>query len=153
MTMENVSDKLKLLDYGEKFCKARDQPLLERWRFAEPGKNPSIQFALFLDLCGWLMGLITSDDEFFRVDKFDDPNTSSNKLMLALRKLDFGLDFPTAKLKQAHGDAAVGVLDFLSDKAVQLEAQIEQGPETARPDASDLEVAEQVEAHDKCAKH
>lgn len=39
--------------------------------------------------------------------------------MLALRKLEFGLDFPTSKLKQAHGEAAVGVLDFLTDRAVE----------------------------------
>ena len=41
------------------------------------------------------------------------------RLMLALRKLEFGLDFPTSKLKQAHGEAAVGVLDFLTDRAVE----------------------------------
>ncbi|KAH8045180.1 hypothetical protein JL722_14331 [Aureococcus anophagefferens] len=78
---------------------------------------------LFLDLCSWLMAEITGDTGFFRVDKFDDPNTSVNKLMLALRKLEFGLDFPTSKLKQAHGEAAVGVLDFLTDRCVEKNFQ------------------------------
>jgi hypothetical protein len=43
-----------------------------------------------------------------QIDKYDDPNTSANKLILALRNLSFSLDFPVAKLKQAHGE--VGVL-------------------------------------------
>lgn len=114
--MENVSDKLKLLHVGKKFCEARDHPPLQRWCFALPGRNPSLQFQLFLDLCSWLMEELTGDANFFRVDKFDDPNTSVNKLMLSLRKVDFGADFPTSKLKQAHGEAAVSVLDYLTDK-------------------------------------
>ncbi|KAH8063454.1 hypothetical protein JL722_2624 [Aureococcus anophagefferens] len=88
-----------------------------------PSPNCYVQFMLFLDLCSWLMAEITGDTGFFRVDKFDDPNTSVNKLMLALRKLEFGLDFPTSKLKQAHGEAAVGVLDFLTDRCVEKNFQ------------------------------
>ena len=117
--MENVSDKLKLLDCKRKFCQVRDQPGLQRWCFAIPGHNPSIQFALFLELCSWLLQQVTGDASFFKVDKFDDPNTSVNKLMLALRTLDFGLDFAAARLKQAYGEAPVGVLDFLTDKACE----------------------------------
>ena len=76
--MEHVSDKLKVLDCQQRFCAARDQAPLERWCFAAPARNPSIQFMLFLDLCSWLMAEITGDTGFFRVDKFDDPNTSVN---------------------------------------------------------------------------
>ncbi|KAH8090234.1 hypothetical protein JL720_6548 [Aureococcus anophagefferens] len=123
--MEHVSDKLKVLDCQQRFCAARDRAPLERWCFAAPARNPSIQFMLFLDLCSWLMAEITGDTGFFRVDKFDDPNTSVNKLMLALRKLEFGLDFPTSKLKQAHGEAAVGVLDFLTDRCALAGGGIE----------------------------
>ena len=39
-----------------------------------------------------------------KVDKFDDPNTSANKLVLALRNLNINLDFPVAKLKQPYGE-------------------------------------------------
>lgn len=42
-----------------------------------------------------------------------------NQLTLALRKLDFGLDFPSSKLKQAHGEATCTVLDFLTERAVR----------------------------------
>ena len=104
--MEHVSDKLKVLECHARFCAARDQPPLQRWCFAVPARNPSIQFMLFLDLCSWLMSEVTGDATFFRgldrvsrgkrpfergargassahrtvgVDKFDDPNTSVNK--------------------------------------------------------------------------
>ena len=77
-----------------------------------------MQFALFLELCGWLVERATGDGKAFAVDKFDDPTTATNKLMLALRKLEFGADFPPQQLKRAHGDACVGVLDFLTGKAV-----------------------------------
>ena len=116
--MENVYDKLQLLDCAGGFARPRDQRPITRWEFAAPGPNPSVQFALFLELCGWLVERATGDAKAFAVDKFDDPTTATNKLMLALRKLEFGADFPPQQLKRAHGDACVGVLDFLTGKAV-----------------------------------
>ena len=118
VVMENVYDKLQLLDCAGGFARPRDQKPITRWEFAAPGPNPSVQFALFLELCGWLVERATGDGKAFAVDKFDDPTTATNKLMLALRKLEFGADFPPQQLKRAHGDACVGVLDFLTGKAV-----------------------------------
>jgi len=118
VVMENVYDKLQLLDCANAFCRPRDQKPVSKWEFAAAGDNNSVQFALFTELCGWLVERATGDEGAFRVDKFDDPSTATNKLMLALRKLEFNADFPPATLKQAHGDACVGVLDFLSGKAV-----------------------------------
>ena len=91
--MENVYDKLQLLDCAGDFARPRDQKPITRWEFAAPGPNPSVQFALFLELCGWLVERATGDGKAFAVDKFDDPTTATNKLMLALRKLEFGADF------------------------------------------------------------
>ena len=116
--MELVYDKLCLLDYREKWYKKRDHKNFHKWCFGMPAANPSLQFHMFLDLCAWLMSEISGDEHFYQVDKFDDPNTAVNKLMLALRKLDFGLDYPSSKLKQAYGDATVAVLDFLVNKAM-----------------------------------
>lgn len=36
-----------------------------------------------------------------QVDKYDDPNTAVNKLMLALTGMGFDLNFPANRLKQA----------------------------------------------------
>lgn len=57
--MENVSDKLNLLDYNREFCVPRNQKRISRWMFAMPAQNPSMQFQLFLDLCSWLMTKVT----------------------------------------------------------------------------------------------
>ena len=67
----------------------------------------------------YLTTKIKRDADFFRVDKYDDPNTSVNKLMLALRNLEFAGEFPVNKLKQAHGEACCSVLNFLTDAALE----------------------------------
>jgi estrogen-related receptor beta like 1 len=83
-----------------------------------PAKNPSVQFQNFLALVEWLAKEATGDRNAFTVDKFDDPNTAVNKMMLALRNMGFALDFPVAKLKSGYGEAVCNVLDFLCDKAL-----------------------------------
>lgn len=57
--MDFIYDKLNLLHYYEEFCQPRDHPRIHRWLFALPAQNPSMQFQLFLDLCGWLTTKIT----------------------------------------------------------------------------------------------
>ena len=54
------------------------------------------------------------------MDKWDDPTTSGNKLMLTLKQLGFQLDFSVSKLKQAHGEAVCNVLHFLLDKVLKV---------------------------------
>lgn len=79
--------------------------------------------------------------EEFSVDKFDDPNTSVNKMMLALKNMGFQMDFPASKLKQAHGDAVCGVLQFLCEKALE-----ETGFRWDRPQYPEEEYADEAEA-------
>ena len=83
-----------------------------------PGKNLSQQFDDFIDICSWLCNEISQQRDFFIREPYDDPNTVSNKLMLALRQLEFKSSFPSQKLKQAHGEAVCSVLEFLTDKAL-----------------------------------
>ena len=154
--MENVIDKLKVLDYEEKYLAVKGVEPISRWAFAMPAPNASVQFALFLDVSSWLMTEIMNDPSFFKIDKFDDPNTSVNKMMLALRKLEFGLDFPASKLKAANGEPVVDVLDFLTDKALASahfvwgrpnyaeEADVEEAE--ADDDADAGEIADEIEA-------
>ena len=68
-----------------------------------------------MDLVKWLMQQSQRD---FTTDKYDDPNTSVNKLMLELKKMGFDMDFPASKLRQAHGEAVCRVLTFLCDQAL-----------------------------------
>ncbi|CAM9416703.1 unnamed protein product, partial [Discosporangium mesarthrocarpum] len=62
------------------------------------------------------------------VDKYDDTNTSANKLMLALTGMGFELDFPASRLKMAYGEPACAVLDFLTGKALDAVGHVWQRP-------------------------
>ncbi len=57
--------------------------------------------------------------DVFKRDQFDDPNTVTNKLLLALRQLDFRASFPSQKLRTPHGESVCMVLEFLADKALE----------------------------------
>ena len=52
--MENVLDKLKLLNYETNFCAQKSVAPFARTSFALPAKNPSVQFQNFLDVVSWL---------------------------------------------------------------------------------------------------
>lgn len=75
----------------------------------------SAQFKAFLDLAGFLLRLSGHE---LSVDKYDDPGTSVNKLILALKALGFPLDFPAARLRTGAGEACCAALDFLADRAL-----------------------------------
>ncbi len=86
--------------------------------FVFPGSNLSSQFDDFMDISSWLCNEISKDPNLFKREQFDDPNTVSNKLMLALRQLDCRLNFPAQKLRTPYGEVACSVLDFLTEKAL-----------------------------------
>lgn len=146
VTMESVLEKLKILDYETSFCNKHHTTPFSRTTFAMPATQPPVQFQNFLDLTSWLATEATGDPETFRIDKFDDPNTSVNKMMLVLRNLGFSLDFPVAKLKQGHGEATCNVLDFLADKALAARDFTFSAP--LHEDAPELEEAEVDEEAD-----
>jgi len=136
---ENALEKLKILKYEERFCATRGKKQFNRVHFVYPSQNASNQFDDFIDLCSWLCAEISHDPSCFKRDQYDDPNTVANKLMLALRGLDFRLSFPSQKLKTAHGEAICSVLEFLTDKALA-----EQGFQWGTPvyaDSGDVEQA------------
>jgi hypothetical protein len=111
-------EKLKVLHYEAGFCTSKGKKAFSRIHFVYPGKNLSQQFDDFVDICSWLCLEISQQPNFFSRDPYDDPNTVSNKLILALRQLEFKSSFPSQKLKLAHGEAVCTVLDFLTDKAL-----------------------------------
>ena len=115
---ENSIEKLKILDYEKEYCKKLNKKPFSRVHFAIPGSNPSHQFSEFVGITEWLCEVITGKSDVFKTEEFDDPNTIVNKLMLALRQLDFRSSFPPQKLKTAHGEPICTVLEFLTDKAL-----------------------------------
>jgi len=114
--MEDILEQLKILDYENEFCEGSINSFFDRTYFAIPATNAGVQFKRFLDLVSWLM---RQCDAEFTVDKFDDPNTSVNKMMLSLKNMGFPADFPASKLKQAHGEHVCAVLNYLCDKSLQ----------------------------------
>jgi estrogen-related receptor beta like 1 len=128
------------------FCVPKHVAPFARTAFALPAKNPSVQFQNFLSIVEWLAFEATGSRSAFSLDKFDDPNTSVNKMMLSLRGLGFSLDFPVGKLKTGHGEATCNVLDFLCDKALGRRGFVWAAPTHEAPaEVEDAEVDEDAD--------
>lgn len=148
---ENSIEKLKILDYESSFCTEFHTKPFSRIHFVFPSPNNSHQYDEFIDICSWLFKEIKNDDKFFKRDEYDDPNTVANKLMLALRNLEFKLSFQSQKLKLAHGEAVCSVIEFLADKALETKkfkwgkpvyskvSNIEQEDTPDDPDVDDID--------------
>ncbi|CEG39972.1 Huntingtin interacting protein 1 (Hip1) interactor Hippi [Plasmopara halstedii] len=115
--MGNVLEKLRVLQYERDLVKKKSlTPYNEvQFAFMNAGVNASAQFKSFLDLVTFLLKSCGQD---LVVDKYDDPNTSVNKLILTLKTLGFSLDFPASKLKLGYGEAVCAALDFICDQAL-----------------------------------
>lgn len=66
-----------------------------------------------MELCSFLVAECKAE---FSLDKYDDPNTSVNKLLLVLKSVDIEVDFPASKIKQGYGDAVCITLQKLCNK-------------------------------------
>jgi intraflagellar transport protein 57 len=116
---EAALEKLKVLDYEIGYCANKGKKPFNRIHFVFPIANVSHQFDDFVSISEWLFSEITADPGFFKRDQYDDPNTVANKMMLALRQVDFRLSFPAQKLRQASGENVCAVIEFLTDKALE----------------------------------
>ncbi|CAM9899102.1 unnamed protein product [Ectocarpus sp. 12 AP-2014] len=152
---EDALEKLKALDYEASFCKPNNLQPFNRSYFSIPGSNASLQWRSFQEISSWLInvGAGNGRNDFFKARllilqalyKYDDPNTAANKLMLALTGMGFDLNFPANRLKQAYGEAACSVLNFLTDKALSATGFVWRRPVYAAEDA-----AEEAEPVDDC---
>ncbi|KAJ0397689.1 hypothetical protein P43SY_002395 [Pythium insidiosum] len=113
--MGNVLEKLRILNYEREMGKKKSFTPYVETQFAVLSGNASTQFKGFLELVVFLMKQCNQE---FVVDKYDDPNTSVNKLILALKVMGFPLDFPASKLKLGYGEAVCAALEFICDKAL-----------------------------------
>ena len=115
---ENSLEKLKIMNYEKDYCKKLNRKPFSRVEFVLPGSNPSHQFDSFVSICSWLCSDISKKNDVFKPEEFDDPNTIINKLMLALRQLDYRSSFPPQKLKIAYGEPVCTIIEYLLDKAL-----------------------------------
>lgn len=117
--MEEINDKLKLLDYENQFIRARPALALKplhRCYFALQIK-PSEQFPYFSHLMAWLLSLCGR--EVLEWNEFDDPNTISASIIQQLAILGASHELQPVKLRHGSGDQVLTCLDFMTSKALK----------------------------------
>ncbi|CCI46550.1 unnamed protein product [Albugo candida] len=145
--MSSALEKLRIMSY-EKDMKKKNFVAYNPMQFAYLNTSASAQFKLFLELICYLM---KQCDQDFVVDKYDDPNTSVNKLILSLKSMGFPLDYPASKLKLGYGEAACEAIDFLCDKALEARNFTWTRPTYPKEDFADeaeVDVDAEVETND-----
>lgn len=82
ITMEELVDKLMILNYDKEFVKDLKMKALSRHYFAIQ-TNPGEQFYLFTSLAGWLIR--KSGKPFEQPQEYDDPNSIISSILDVLR--------------------------------------------------------------------
>jgi estrogen-related receptor beta like 1 len=140
LLMEDVADKLRLMEYETKFCKVFMRGALRPLRpahFAVIAQNPAEQFYYFTQLVVWLMNCCNR--RVAAPSRTDDPNATTATLIDEMKKMGLPTDFPPNRMKQGYGDVVCGVLNELLKVALattgfRFEAPTHTAP--AKPDAA-----------------
>ncbi|RLN31593.1 hypothetical protein BBJ28_00021327 [Nothophytophthora sp. Chile5] len=146
--MGDVLEKLRVLQFDGALSGAKKKggsSLLcySETQFATSSLPAGAQFQSFLELAALLLAL---SGQPLLLDKYDDPTSSVNKLILALKTLGWPLDCPAARLKLGHGEAACAALDFLCDQALAARRFAWPWPQYPKEDfADEAEVDEDAE--------
>lgn len=114
--MENLLEKLKILNYEEEFLKEIKMKPIHKYYFVV-SKNPGEQFYLFTLLSAYLIK--KSGKPFEKPQEFDDPNIIISNILDVLRQNGINIDFAPNKLKQGVGPHVVYVLDHLANEALK----------------------------------
>ncbi|XP_064617714.1 intraflagellar transport protein 57 homolog [Liolophura sinensis] len=116
VVMEDLLDKLRLLEYEQEFSRKMNLKPLSRHYFAI-ATNPGEQFFMFTSLAAWL--LRKAGKQFEQPQEYDDPNATISSILEEVRNFGHTVDFPPSKLKQGCGEHCIYVLDRLSDEALK----------------------------------
>ncbi|XP_075446187.1 intraflagellar transport protein 57 homolog isoform X2 [Ascaphus truei] len=114
--MEDLIDKLKLLNYEEEVLRKHNMKAISRHYFALP-TNPGEQFFMFSTLAAWLIN--KSGHHFEQPQEYDDPNATISNILSELRSFGSSVDFPPSKLKAGHGEQVCYVLDCFAEEALK----------------------------------
>ena len=114
--MEEIIDILKILNYEELFLATKAFRPLTRGYFVAASSNPSEQFQYFTTLASWLLGMNGSTTGF---NKYDDPSTVSNNIIVELTKLGIELDYAPQKIRAGFGEAPAMIILALGRRALQ----------------------------------
>lgn len=139
IVMDDIMEKLRLINYEENFCNKYNKEVIPKYYFAcsiygydynENSNNNSndsfpTQFAYFYDLCNWLM-LITRQNvnleilqefeiKFKKYDKKKQHLTQMNDLITDLKNMDIKI-VKNSKFKYGYGEGICLALTQLCDK-------------------------------------
>ena len=136
--MDDLIEKLRLLNYEINFCQKHNHDIINKYYFAcnmygfnfENKENTTketypVQFAYFFDLCNWLMALIKQnaninilqeiDIKFKKYDKKKQQEIQMQELLNDLKNLQIKVLF-NSRFKYGYGDGVCLVLTQLCDK-------------------------------------
>ncbi|XP_039610083.1 intraflagellar transport protein 57 homolog [Polypterus senegalus] len=116
VVMEELLDKLKLLNYEEEVLRRNNVKSLSRHYFALP-TNPGEQFFMFTTIAAWLIN--KAGCYFEQPQEYDDPNATVSKILKEFRNFGGSVDFPPLKLKTGSGENVCNVLDRLAEEALK----------------------------------
>jgi len=114
--MENLLDKLKMLDYDAKFCKKFQLKPINRHYFAA-ASDASTQLHYFASLMSWLLSL--AGKSFDAPDQYDDPNTICSNIVTKLKELKLVESMSQSALRSGCGEEIVGILSQLAQNALR----------------------------------
>ncbi|MFT7813774.1 intraflagellar transport protein 57 homolog [Arapaima gigas] len=120
VVMEDLLDKLKLLDYETEVLDKHNMKALSRHYFASSAyvpSNPGEQFYTFSILAAWLIN--KTGRAFEQPQEYDDPNATVSRILAELRAMGGQVDFPPSKLKSGSGEHVCYVLDRLAEEALK----------------------------------
>lgn len=136
--MDDIIEKLRLLNYEINFCEKHNHEIINKFYFAynmygysfENKDNPTmetypVQFAYFYDLCNWIMALIKQnaninilqeiDVKFKKYNKKKPQEPQIQDLINDLKSLDIKY-LNNSRFKYGYGDGVCLVLTQLCDK-------------------------------------
>ncbi len=136
--MDDINEKLKLLNYEKNFCLKFNKNLINKFYFAvniygfdfnnennSQMENFPVQFSYFYDLCYWLIYLIKQNlnlnkiqDFDFKIKQYDKKKSHENQmneLIEDLKSIDIKIIL-NSKFKYGYGDGVCLVLTQLCDK-------------------------------------
>ncbi|XP_076437384.1 intraflagellar transport protein 57 homolog [Babylonia areolata] len=137
--MEELADKLRLLDYDRSFLRQLNVKPISRHYFAVQ-TNPGEQFYMFTSIAAWL--LRTAGKNFDQPQEYDDPNATISSILDEVRKYGHTIDFPPSKLKQGWGEHCIYVLDRLADETLIATGFKWKTPQYPEEEAEDDNVVE-----------
>ncbi|XP_067385280.1 intraflagellar transport protein 57 homolog isoform X2 [Channa argus] len=120
VVMENLLDKLNLLNYEEEILAKHNMRCLSRYYFVSSPylvSNPGEQFYMFTIIAAWLINV--AGRPFTQPQEYDEPNATVSNILAELRALGVKVDFPPSKLKSGSGEYVCLVLDQLADQALR----------------------------------